>query len=83
MARVELELDPSVFSVLRKSPEEFAEELKRAAVVQWYAEGRISQAKAAEVLGVSRAEFLGELHRRRVPACQATLAEVMEEGRSA
>jgi predicted HTH domain antitoxin len=81
MARVELELDPSVFSVLRKSPEELAEELKRAAVVQWYAEGRISQAKAAEVLGVSRAELLGELHRRRVPACQVTLEEVMEEGR--
>jgi len=46
MARVELEFDPSAFSVLRKSPEEFAEELKRAAVVQWYAEGRISQSRS-------------------------------------
>jgi len=83
MARVELEFDPSAFSVLRKSPQEFAEELKRAAVVQWYAEGRISQSKAAEVLGVSRAEFLIELHQRRVEACQVTIEEILEESRSA
>ena len=83
MARIVLEFDPSAFSVLRKSPEEFGEELKRAAVVQWYAEARISQSKAAEVLGVSRAEFLNELHQRRVPACQVTIEEILEENQSA
>ncbi|MBI2899999.1 MAG: UPF0175 family protein [Planctomycetes bacterium] len=81
MPKIVLEFDPTAFSALRKSPEEFAEELKRAAVVQWYAEGRISQSKASEMLGISRAEFLRELLIRRVPACQATIEEIREESR--
>ena len=52
-------------------------------VVKRYAEARISQSKAAEVLGVSRAEFLNELHQRRVPACQVTIEEILEENQSA
>jgi predicted HTH domain antitoxin len=79
MAQIVVEFDASAFSALRRSPEEFAEELKRAAVVQWYGEGRISQSKAAELLRISRAEFLHELHSRGVPASQVTLEEIREE----
>lgn len=79
MPQVVLNFDAGALSALRKGPKEFAEEVKTAAVVEWYAEGRISQAKAAEILGVSRAEFLAELHRRKVPACQVDIEELREE----
>ncbi|MFW5640099.1 MAG: UPF0175 family protein [Thermodesulfobacteriota bacterium] len=34
-----------IMSALRQGPGEFSEEIKTAAVVQWYIEGRISQSK--------------------------------------
>lgn len=56
-----------------------AEEIKRAAVVEWYAEGRLSQSKAAEILGISRGRFLEELYQRRVSASQVEASELIEE----
>lgn len=79
MTQVVLDFDAGAFSALRLGPDEFARELKVAAVVQWYAEGRISQSKAAEILGISRAEFLDELFRRKISACQVTIDELREE----
>jgi predicted HTH domain antitoxin len=79
MAHITLDFDPSAFAVLRKSPEEFAAEVKTAAVVQWYAEGRVSQSKACELLGISRTAFLAELHHRRVPACQVDIDDLDRE----
>ncbi len=57
-------------SALRTSPAEFAVELTRAAVCKWYELGMLSQSKAAEILGVSRAELLEILSRYRVTAFQ-------------
>ena len=79
MTQVVLDFGPSDFSALRLGPAEFSKELKTAAIVQWYAEGRISQSKASEMLGISRAEFLDELFRRKVPACQVDIEELREE----
>ncbi len=79
MTQVVIEFDPGVLSALRKGPKEFAAEVKTAAVVQWYAEGRVSQSKAAEILGISRAAFLEELFRRKIPACQVTIEELLGE----
>jgi predicted HTH domain antitoxin len=58
---------------------EFAREMRIAAAVQWYAQGIVSQGKAAELAGLARSELLEELYRRRVPACQATADELVEE----
>lgn len=79
MAQIVMEFEPSAFSALRLGPKEFGEELKQAAVVQWYAEQRISQAKAAEMLGMSRSRFLDELFRRKVPAIQVSAEELEQE----
>jgi predicted HTH domain antitoxin len=57
-------------SALRRSPSEFAEELKRAAVAKWYELGVVSQAKGAEILGLSRSEFLDVLSQYRVSPFQ-------------
>ena len=79
MATISFEFDPSTFSALRQAPIEFAREMRIAAAVQWYAQGIVSQGKAAELAGVTRAEFLEELYRRKVPACQVTSDELADE----
>lgn len=56
MTQLEIELPELAFSVLRLSPHEFAAEMRLAAAVHWYAERRSSQAEAAEIAGLSRAE---------------------------
>jgi predicted HTH domain antitoxin len=79
MATISFEFDPSTFSALRLAPIEFAREMRIAAAVQWYAQGIVSQGKGAELAGVTRAEFLEELYRRKVPACQVTADELADE----
>jgi predicted HTH domain antitoxin len=65
-----LDLPESSFSALRTTPEEFAREMKYAAVAKWYEMGRISQAKGAEICGVTRAEFLRILSEHQVSVIQ-------------
>ncbi len=79
MTTITHDLPTSAFSALRLSPSEFAREMRIAACVQWYAQGLVSQEKGAEIAGLSRAEFLEELFRRKVPASQATLEELLAE----
>jgi predicted HTH domain antitoxin len=47
----------------------------------WYSQGEISQSKAAEIAGSSRAEFIDELSHRRIPVVQVTPEELNEEMR--
>lgn len=79
MTTVTIDLPDTVFSALRLAPNEFVREMRIAAAVQWYAQEKISQEKAAEVAGLNRVEFLEELHRRKVPAIQVTLDELKNE----
>ena len=79
MATISFEFEPSTFSALRLAPMEFAREMRIAAAVQWYAQGIVSQGKAAELAGLARSELLEELFRRRVPACQVTTDELVDE----
>ena len=79
MATVTVEVPDDAFSALRRSPKEFAGEMRLAAAIQWYHQGLISQGKAAEIAGLSRADFLEALFRAKIPACQVTLEELREE----
>jgi len=79
MTQLALELPENIFSALRLPPAEFAREMRIAAAVQWYAERRISQKKAAEIAGQSRAEFIDELRCRKVPAIQISESELDAE----
>lgn len=79
MTQLALELPEGAFSALRLAPDAFAAEMRIAAAVQWYAERRLSQGKAAEVAGLSRAAFIEELRRRRVAAIQIDVAELDAE----
>ncbi len=79
MTQLAFELPDNTFSALRLSPAEFAREMRIAAAVQWYAEKRVSQEKAAEIAGQSRVEFIDELRRRKVPAIQINAEELAVE----
>ena len=57
----------------------FGHEMYEAAVVQWFDKGRISQGRAAELLGLSRAELFDVLGRQEVSPIQVTPEELAEE----
>ena len=77
--KITLDLPESAFSSLRKGPSEFGAELKLAACIKWYELGRISQGKAAELAGLSRAAFLDALRDYRVSAIQISPEELEQE----
>lgn len=63
MMEITLEVDENVLSALRRSPDEFARELRLAAAMHWYGRGDISQEKAADIAGLDRTDFLLALAR--------------------
>jgi predicted HTH domain antitoxin len=79
MSQVIVDVPSSAFSALRKSPEEFAVELRLAAAIHWFSQGLISQGKAAEIANLPRAAFLDELFRRKIPAIQVSLEDLRAE----
>jgi len=83
MAELIVQLPESAFTALRKDPAEFASEMRIAAAVKWYELGMVSQEKAAEIAGLSRAEFISALNRLHVSPLQYSPDELREELRDA
>lgn len=80
---LKFDMPEGAFSALRKDPKEFTKELRLAAAVKWYEMGLISQEKAAEIAGLSRAEFIFSLSRFNVSPFQYTADEIEEGLRNA
>ena len=76
MKTVSIQLPETVFSALRKTPDEFVKEMRIAAAVKWYELGEVSQGKAAEIAGLTRAEFINALSRFKVSPFQYTAEEL-------
>jgi len=55
--QVMMEFDESVLPALRKTREEFAEEVKFLAAAKWYEMGLVSQENAARIAGMNRLDF--------------------------
>ena len=77
--QVNLQLPNTVFSALRKTPDEFVSEMRVTAAVKWYEMQLVSQAKAAEIAGLSRHDFLLALSRFNVSPFQTTPEELRKE----
>jgi predicted HTH domain antitoxin len=76
---VQMALPDEVFSALRRSPEEFAREMRLAAAIHWYSKGDVSQERAACIAGLDRTDFLLALAREGVDAFKVDLASLRRE----
>jgi predicted HTH domain antitoxin len=79
MPTIAFDVPEGALSALRLSPTEFVKEMRVAAALLWYSHGELSQSKAAEIAGTSRAEFIDELAHRHFPFVQVTAEELQHE----
>lgn len=79
MVELRLQLPDGALGALRTDLDGFGRELRVAAAVKWYELGQISQSRASEIAGLSRAEFIDALARYAVSPFQQSADEVVEE----
>ena len=79
MTTVTIDLPDEVFSSLRRSPQEFAAEMRLAAALYWYSRGEVSQGKAADIAGMTRVAFIDELARRKSDAFLVDMTDLSQE----
>jgi predicted HTH domain antitoxin len=75
---LEIEMPEDVLLAMQQDPDHFVQELRLAASVKWYEMGVLSQGKAAEAAGLSRAAFIGELARFGVSPLQETAGDILD-----
>ncbi len=76
---VSVEYPTDVRMTLRKTKEEFAQDLLMLAAVKLYELGKVSSGKAATLAGTDRGDFLLGLGRYRVSVFNYTLEELERE----
>ena len=74
-----VELPDDIGVTLRRSPTEIEKDLRLGAAIDWYRRGMISQGRAAEIAGLSRASFQDPLAARKIDVFQVDLAELKKE----
>jgi predicted HTH domain antitoxin len=79
MSRLEIDVPEQTLISLKTDSESFAKELALLAAVKLFEMGRLSSGRAAELAGLSRAEFLMELRRYRVSPFQMTEEELRQD----
>jgi predicted HTH domain antitoxin len=83
MATVTIDVPDDAFAALHRSPQELSQEMRLAAAMLWYTQGRISHEKAAHLAGISRIAFIDALAAAKLPAFHVDVNELMEEVASA
>lgn len=79
MVQIAFDIPEGALASLHRDPDGFARELRLAAAVKWYEQQRISQGRAAEIAGISRAEFINALGHFGVTPFQLSANELINE----
>jgi predicted HTH domain antitoxin len=79
MPTITMDLPEEAFAALRRSPAEFAREMRLAAAIHWYSRGEISQERAAGIAGLDRTDFLMALAERHVDVFAVDMESLDEE----
>ena len=79
MVQLHIEVPEGALGAMRADPDAFARELRIAAAVKWYERGEVSQGRAAEIAGLSRAGFIDALGRYGASLFQSTADEIVED----
>ncbi len=77
---ITIELPAEVLASIAETSEAFAKEMRLAAAIEWYREGRVSLGSGAELAGLNRSDFLDALVRAKVPAGRVETDLSNEEG---
>ena len=83
MASMTIEVPDGALAEMRQDSVGFASEMRLAAAVKCYELKKVSQGRAAEIAGISRAEFVTALGRFGVSPFHATVEEIMTEATGA
>jgi predicted HTH domain antitoxin len=81
MTTVKVPVPDELFSNVRRTPDEVADEMRLALAIRWYAQGLISQGAGASLAGLSRSAFLDALSAAGVSPFQEALEEIRESAR--
>ena len=79
---LEVPLSKDLFSMLGFSKAEVVESLKEFSVLGLYLERKISAGKAANLMGISKREFIRRLARKGIPYFDYTVEELEGEFQS-
>ena len=61
MTTVTVPVPDGLFSAVRRTPDQVADEMRLALAIRWYAQAMISQGAGASLAGLSRTAFLDAL----------------------
>jgi predicted HTH domain antitoxin len=74
-----LELPPEVFALLGPTPEAAAQAARKALVLDLLRQGRVSQGRAAQVLGITRHDIIDLMAAHEIPSGPLTVEEFRED----
>ena len=77
--KIILDIPETSLSITRERPNDFARSLRIAAAMKWYELGRISQSKAAELIGCTRIELFHHFQEYGVSPLQIDVSELENE----
>jgi predicted HTH domain antitoxin len=77
--QITMEFPDGILPAIRKTPGEFAGEMRLFAAAKYYELGLVSQEKAAEIAGMSREDFLLAISAMGVTPFQYSAEEVIQE----
>jgi predicted HTH domain antitoxin len=79
MSRLKIDVPDEALISLKMDSESFARQILLLAAVKLYEMGKLSSGRAAELAGLSRAEFLLELRRYSVSPFRITPEELRQD----